>query len=188
MMNGLILCGGQSSRLGFDKLNLLKDLIPIYQWWLNELKPYCNKVFISCNIDQKIKFNLPNCLLDEIQHKGPLSGIVQMIKMDFKQAILVAACDLCYITSDNIQYLVSERNILKHGTAIKNPETSQVFPLFAILEPQIFPSILVEFETGQQSLFSVLSRANVHILDKFINLKGINYPEDFRNYLESLEI
>ena len=187
-MNGLILCGGQSSRLGFDKLNLIKDLIPIYQWWLNELKPYCNEVFVSCNMDQKIKFNLPNCLLDEIQHKGPLSGIVQMIKLDSKQAIFVAACDLCYINSDNIRYLVSERNIMKQGTAINNPETNQIFPLFAILEPLIFPSIIAEFETGQQSLFSVLIRANIQTLDKFINLKGINYPEDYRNYLQSLDI
>ncbi|MBK7243564.1 MAG: NTP transferase domain-containing protein [Saprospiraceae bacterium] len=101
-LTGLILCGGKSSRLGFDKLSVIKDTVPVYNWWLGVLEKHCSNIYISCNPHQADQYKLPNTLIDIESHQGPLGGIYSAILKHPDHALLVVACDLVYITEKDI--------------------------------------------------------------------------------------
>ncbi|MEP7195828.1 MAG: NTP transferase domain-containing protein [Saprospiraceae bacterium] len=180
-MNGLILVGGESSRLGFDKMTILRDNIPIYQWWVNNLKSFCSNVFISCNDQLQKKYQLQSCILDTTPNTGPLGGIVSFINKDSSLPIFVTAVDLCYVQLEDIENIFNSRNSEKFSTAYLTG--LNIFPLFTILEKKIFPKLIEEYQTERKSLKIVLQSYPVEILTKEINLNGINTKEEYLNYL-----
>ncbi|MEY4787280.1 MAG: hypothetical protein RL692_1174, partial [Planctomycetota bacterium] len=55
---GLILTGGQSSRMGSDKAQLTYSNRPQWQEVADLLRPFCNKVYWSCASEQKKHWQL----------------------------------------------------------------------------------------------------------------------------------
>src|ERR1041385_2657413 len=96
-INGLILSGGTSSRMGYDKGSLSYDLTSNESQRLRcfrLLKKVCSSVYISCKKDQAPKMEkfLP-CLLDSIEGRGPAIGIVSAHRISPETPWLVVACD-----------------------------------------------------------------------------------------------
>jgi molybdopterin-guanine dinucleotide biosynthesis protein A len=60
-MNGLILVGGQSVRMGTDKSQLSYHGKPQWQYLYDLLLPFCQKTYLSCRQNQKDNFT--NCPL-----------------------------------------------------------------------------------------------------------------------------
>lgn len=184
-LTGLILCGGKSSRLGFDKLEIIKEDLPIYIWWKTHLEKYCNDVFFSTNEALQIKFNLHPIILDSTIHQGPLGGLVSLITMKETSAIFLTAIDLCYINIHDIEFLISNRNKNKNATCILANDSPHLFPLFTIFESSIYEHLIDEYNNANKSILNVLRESEVEVLRRDINFTGINTPDEFQNYLNS---
>lgn len=178
-LTGLILCGGKSSRLGFDKLTVIKDHFPIYDWWSNILKKYCSNIYISCNQNQAEKYSLSNTLIDVESNQGPLGGIYSAILKHPDHGLLVVACDLVYITETDIALLIQNRDPSLFGTAFVTSDTDHPFPLCTIYEPKIFKDLIQEYEYSSRSALTILKKNEIKIIKYNINMNGINTPEEF---------
>lgn len=184
MINGLVLCGGQSSRLGFDKSTINKEGKPIHKWWLEQLTPICNKIYISCNMQNFNQFDGCNKLIDQLANQGPLGGVTTLIHLDHEHPIFLVACDLVYIRDKDIKVLWNYRNQHKDATVFFNQQNRRVFPLFGIFECSLFPRLIEEFQNGHQSIINVLEKSECELIeqDEYF-LRGINTPEDYNEYL-----
>lgn len=142
-INGLVLAGGKSRRMGRDK-----DLI---QWHGKEqryfaadlLQPFCEEVFISCRSEQISGIDpaykaLPDTFLD----MGPLGGILSAMRSQRDRAWLVIACDLPLLNEDIIRFLMTSRDPQKIATTYQSPYDGLPEPLITIWEPRSYSSLL----------------------------------------------
>ena len=187
-LTGLILCGGKSSRLGFDKLTVIKDHLPIYAWWSNILKEYCSNIYISCNQTQAEKYRLSNTLIDVESNQGPLGGIYSAILKHPDHGLLVVACDLVYITEEDIEALITQRDPILYSTAYLTSGTDLPFPLCTIYEPKIFDDLKYEYLYSNKSAISVLKNNDIKLIRHKINLDGINTPDEYEKWKKEVKI
>ncbi|MBK9717913.1 MAG: NTP transferase domain-containing protein [Saprospiraceae bacterium] len=186
LLTGLILCGGKSSRLGFDKLSVIKDTVPVYNWWLRVLEKHCSNIYISCNSQQANQYMLPNTLIDIESHQGPLGGIYSAILKHPDQALLVVACDLVYITKTDIDALIHNRDPSKYSTAFEPSDSNFPFPLCTIYEPKIFNDLIQEYQSSKRSALTILKKNEIKLIKHNINTNGINTPEEFDKWQRDL--
>lgn len=105
-MTGLVLCGGQSRRMGADKgLLKNKDAISWAQLACDKLHLFCETVYVSVNpaqTDYAALFPKNRLIKDDaaLSVKGPLLGMLSAFKQLPEEDIFVLACDIVDMTTD----------------------------------------------------------------------------------------
>lgn len=162
-LNGLILAGGKSSRMGKDK-GLLKYHDQEQVFHLSKLlTPFCQKTFISCREEQSSNYLRKELLiLDQYDRIGPMGGILSAFHYQSDCAWLVVACDLVLLKTKTIQQLLEARNPDFYATLFQNQDYLE--PLFAIYESRIFPHLLQAKNQHNYSISKLLRNLEIEIL------------------------
>ncbi|WP_428654990.1 NTP transferase domain-containing protein [Runella sp.] len=181
-MNGLILVGGRSSRMGTDKSRLIYHDQPQWRYLHELLKPFCRSVFLSCRDDQKENFNDFPCLIDS-REIGPLGGILSAFEHNAKQAWLVIACDMPFVVQETIAFLVRNRQPAQLATTFQNPDTLLPEPLLTVWEPESYELVKEQFQQHRYSPLQILKKKNIHLLTcpEPHWLQNVNTPQDLKN-------
>lgn len=183
-MTGLVLCGGDSTRLGYPKMLIERDGMPLYKWWADVLIQVCNDVLISCNPEQAALIGkIPNLISDLEPSKGPLMGIYTAFSQKKPDALMVVACELLYVGINELKELALARDNAYKATAFIDPGTGLAYPLFAIYESSMIQEIEWELKHGSKSPSRLLSRGMVNFLNTPANFRGINTIEDLYSFL-----
>jgi molybdenum cofactor guanylyltransferase len=136
-LNGLILAGGKSTRMGRDKSALqYHDGLSQTAYLKKLVEPMVDKVFISIRPEQQGAQHLTGYefIIDEFDMNSPLNGILSAMKYDGNAGWLVIAVDMPHINASAIQTLISSRVPNKAATAFRSPIKIGADPLFAIWE------------------------------------------------------
>src|SRR6478672_2313948 len=103
-LNGLVLAGGKSVRMGYDKSSIQWHGKEQRYYMADLLKQICKDVFISCRKKQKDKIdNEYKTLADTFTGLGPYGGILSAFREYPDAAWLVMACDLPLLNLDMLQ-------------------------------------------------------------------------------------
>lgn len=185
-MNGLILGGGHSRRMGQDKGKLEYHGKNQIQFNYDLLSKFCDSVFISVREDQKNEEHLKDLplLFDTVEGSGPYVGILSAFERDSESPLLVLACDMPFVDEEVIDNLIKNRNDSKLATAYINPEMKWPEPLCTIWEPRSFSIIKENVELKRPSLKRILENSDIQEL-KSINDKALdnfNTPEDLESF------
>jgi molybdenum cofactor guanylyltransferase len=78
-ITGIILAGGQSSRMGTDKAMLQIDGKTLMERAIEICKPICHEILISSNNPKHENFGF-TVIPDEIKNCGPMGGIYSCLK------------------------------------------------------------------------------------------------------------
>ena len=152
-MNGLILTGGRSTRMGQDKSQLTYHGKPQREHLTDLLKPYCNQVYWSVNAHQATA--LPHfeqlCIVDAFDWPGPLNGILSALRLNPAVTWLVVACDMPLLTARSFDALTNRRNMAKLATVFYDSDGRLPEPLLGIYEPAFAPIIDRAVANGQYS-------------------------------------
>lgn len=181
VLNGLVLAGGRSERMGFDKgaVNWFGKEQRYYM--ADMLKPLCNEVFISCREDQRQQIPVAyNVLPDTFTGLGPYGAILSAFRSQPDSAWLVIACDLPLLELDTIQYLTGQRDVSKIATAFKSTHDQFPEPLITIWEPKSYPVLLAFLSQGYSCPRKVLINSDVKLLDvqNPDALTNVNTPDE----------
>ena len=152
-LNGLILTGGRSTRMGQDKSLLTYHSKPQREHLTDLLRPFCDTVFWSVNAQQAADLANTGQLLivDAFDLAGPMNGILSAFQHDPETAWLVVACDMPLLTSRSLDALVAGRNPEKPATAFYDSDGRFPEPLLTIWEPSFGPILLEALTAGNQS-------------------------------------
>lgn len=101
-LNGLVLTGGKSTRMGSNKDVIKWDKEHRY-YIADMLGKFCEDIFISCRQDQEKELNsaykaLPDSFLD----MGPMSGILSDFRSQAEKAWLMIPCDLPLVNEETL--------------------------------------------------------------------------------------
>lgn len=180
-INGLVLAGGKSIRMG-----KAKDLL---HWHGKEqryfaadlLAPFCDEVFISCRQDQLDHFDASyNALTDTFLNMGPFGGILSALRAQRDKAWLVVACDLPLLDQQSLEFLLQSRNPEKVATTYESPFDGLPEPLITIWEPKSYPLLLNFLGVGNTCPRKVLINSDTLILqpNNPDALMNVNTPEE----------
>ena len=180
VLNGLVLAGGKSQRMGFDK--------GAYNWYGKEqryymadmLKPLCDEVFISRSSEkQDVSLSYPT-ITDTFINLGPYGAILSAFRQQPDKAWLVVACDLPLLDSETLGYLVENRDVSAIATAFKSEENEFPEPLITIWEPKSYPVLLSFMAQGYSCPRKVLINTEPKLLQTPVPgaLTNVNTPDE----------
>lgn len=178
-IQGLVLAGGKSTRMGTDKGTLQfygknqRDVA------VTLLEKNHLKTFLSVREEQQI--TLKNKITDTFLGLGPFGAICSAFQENPNVAWLVLATDVPFVNDDVIKQLLLHRNPSKIATTLKGKNAEFPEPLITIWEPKSYPLLLNYLSQGYSCPRKVLINAEVEVVeidDNFI--RNINTPADFK--------
>lgn len=186
-INGLILAGGKSSRMGRDKSLIEYHNKPQREYLFELLAPFCKSVYLSC----KNIANIPkefNPLTDAFDVDTPLNGILSAFKLNPNSAWLTVPVDMPNVQTDTIQCLLTHRNPNKIATCFWDSSGKLPEPLLTLWEPRA-SSLLSDFYHNKgfsPREFLVMHNAHCITPTRPNWLKNINSEQDLNQYFDSL--
>lgn len=178
-VNGLVLAGGHSTRMGVDKGLLVYRDVPQREFMFHLLAKYCTRVFTSCRNDQRVPDELKP-IRDRFDVSGPLNGILSAFQYNRDVAWLVVAVDMPFVDARAIDMLLRQRDINKVATCFFNKETERPEPLLTLWESHAYPLLLKFVVNGNASPQEFLRTHPVHMIEPphEKTLININHPGD----------
>ena len=102
---GLVVCGGNSSRMGTDKSMLIYHKKPQRYHLYEMLQPFCEKIFISCNEKQVNDMEQGYDILPDLHaytNIGPMAALLTAFRQYPGNDLLVIGCDYPFLTSNDL--------------------------------------------------------------------------------------
>ena len=188
VINGLILAGGKSIRLGIDKTNIKWHNQNQRSYLFELLSEYCTKTFISESKESLNSEGFP-IIVDSFTGLGPYGAILSAFREHPSVAWLVIACDLPLFDKKAVAYLIQQRNPAAIATAYESPRDGSPEPLAAIWEPKSYPILLSYLAKGYSCPRKVLIKSDVNLIKPILpeSLKNVNTPEDFNEVKELIK-
>jgi molybdenum cofactor guanylyltransferase len=178
-IQGLVLAGGKSTRMGIDKGTLNFHGKQQREIAIDLLEEHRLKTFLSVRAEQEI--SIENKITDTFVGLGPFGAICSAFQENPNVAWLVLATDVPFVNDVVIQQLLKHRNPSKAATTIKGKSKQFPEPLITIWEPKSYTLLLNYLAQGYSCPRKVLINSDVEIVeidDSFI--RNINTPEDFK--------
>ena len=200
MKSSIILCGGQSRRMGKDKGSLIIKDKPMIKYILSTLNNEIDEVIIVLNdnkrIDKYMEFINPEdysyklkFVEDKIKNKGPISGILTGLENISSEYAIVFPCDNPFVTKNTIQTLFNEitcniQAVVPYHDPENKLKTSE--PLHSIYNKNIIPIINEQILNDSLHIKGIIEKIdtkfvlidNKKILKK--EFRNLNHPEDLK--------
>lgn len=184
-LNGLVLAGGESSRMGQPKAVLSYHNKPQFLYVAEHLQHFCNSVSISANIPlQHLTSHLVIPDAPQYTNAGPIGGILSAICENPAASLLVTGCDYPYLQRQDLLQLFNEYSDENEAICFRHPESEMAEPLIAIYHLSCFEKMRQYFNGGGQSLRKFLLQINTKFIDpkQPQALKSHDTPEDYLTF------
>lgn len=178
---GLVLVGGQSTRMGRDKSMIDYHGQPQWQYAVDQLAPLVDKVFLS--VRQGQTYDYPHLIADKYPGKGPFGALMTALETYPDTAFLVLATDIPKIDTSLLLKLIQARQTAKIATAFKGMSKAFAEPLICIWEPKALDSFHKNFQNKIFKIQNVLctNYYKTVLVDDAI-IQNINTLQDHKDY------
>ncbi len=185
-LKALILAGGKSQRMGFDKSQIEYHTGLSQEKYLNQLLNELGvDTYLSKRYDYIIKDNDHDhhVIKDRLINTGPFGAIVSAMMLDPNAAWLVVACDIPFLDKSLLEKLINSRNPSKFATAFRGSENPFPEPLITIYEPRAYQRLLSFLPLGYTCPRKVLINSDIEeiILEDMNAITNANTPEEMEH-------
>jgi len=180
-LKAIILAGGKSQRMGFDKSQIeYNNGITQENHLIKLLNKRNIKSYISKRYNHKIKENLDLIIKDKLVDMGPCGAIISAMMTDPNAAWLVIACDLPFIDGVLIDRLIDSRNTSKFATTYRGVDNQFPEPLITIYEPRSYQRLLSFLSLGYACPRKVLINSDIEelVLHDMNAITNVNTPQE----------
>lgn len=192
----IILAGGNSSRMGFDKQlikigeNYLIDMI------IDNLNRIFEEIIVVSNVKSILNSRKIIVVEDEIKNLGPLGGLHAGLKNSTNMYCYVIACDMPYINNEYIKYMMK---ILRRSGSVDALITKfgeWIEPFNCFYSKNIIKDIEGHINLGNRSVYSLMKKLNVEYIEEntarcfspeWKMFNNLNTKEDLRKYYIELK-
>jgi molybdopterin-guanine dinucleotide biosynthesis protein A len=171
MLSVVIQAGGESRRMGSDKALILFLGQPLILRIINRLVGFGDEVMIVTNRIPDYEFlNLP-LVSDYYPGRGALGGLYTALKAASHDKVVVAACDMPFISRDLLSHQIAILN--QGGVDAVIPKTEfGVEPFHSVYNRRCLPLIEAVIEAGAWRVDSWFKDASIYFI----------YPEETAKY------
>lgn len=159
---GVVLAGGQSSRMGRDKALIELDGITLLDRAIELLRPHAKEILVIGD-PEKYTPEHATVLPDDLPGKGPLGGLVTALKHARYVRILVLACDLPNISDRLLIHL--KKDMVGDVDAVVPRHGEFIEPLAAAYHRHAMDLFNRNLAVDRLKLSDALGRVNARYLD-----------------------
>ena len=141
----VVLCGGQSSRMGTNKSLLQISNYRVVEKIVSELKKLTNHVVLIANDEKPYEYLKVPIYKDRYNDAGPLAGIESAMYHVDAERFIFAACDMPFVNKHLYEYLLTYAGDYE---AIVPKYNGQVHPLASIYSRNCLPVIKEKLDAG----------------------------------------
>jgi molybdenum cofactor guanylyltransferase len=190
----VILAGGKSQRMGFDKQFLEIDEKKLMKIIIDKLRKEFSEIIVVTNRPEEYTHLCDKVLSDEIKGFGPLSGIHVGLKASSSKYAYFLACDMPNISLEYIKFMKDKISDENYDVCVARYR-EWIEPFNAFYSKDIIPNIEQQFLNNQRSVFSFINKLKTLYISEdeakkfspnwemFCNL---NTREDLEKYLKSI--
>jgi molybdenum cofactor guanylyltransferase len=102
----IVLAGGKSSRMGFDKQMIEIDGERLVMKTIENLRGVFSEIVVVTNRFELYDGENVTLIMDEIPDKGPLGGLYSGLKNSSSEYAYLIACDMPFINESYIRYMM----------------------------------------------------------------------------------
>jgi molybdopterin-guanine dinucleotide biosynthesis protein A len=157
--SAVILAGGKSSRMGFDKQLLQVKNHHLLRHHGQTLAAIFDQVIVVTNTPDMYKGTHFTLVHDEFSGKGPLGGLHVGLKAAFSSYVYLLACDMPFI---HLDFILHMQKFLREagGDACVTRFGSHIEPFNAFYSREIVKDIEGFLRAGKTSFFQFLQSVN----------------------------
>jgi molybdopterin-guanine dinucleotide biosynthesis protein A len=190
---GLVVCGGESSRMGMDKSLLVYHEKPQRYHLYDMLLQVCDRVFISCSVKQSNAIEPAYEVITDLPEyagNGPIAGVLSAFTKFGKADFLIVACDYPFVSPAELRLLARARDESRDPVCFYNPDTKFDEPLLAVYVSDTFEHLKNNFSNEQYSLRQFLKGVNARRItpQRIEALSSIDTPEAYRQALDRIHL
>lgn len=183
-MKGLLIAGGQSSRMKQEKASLVFNGMPLHAKLTQLLKTVTDSVYISARRDSNfLAVAQASVFFDEIDNIGPASALLRAAREFPEHSWLVTACDFPLLEPGTLQTLLEVHTSFNSRPEITCyvHEDGTPEPLLAIWTPTALRRLENNVAAGLQGPMATLKQSQVQLVKPSDPhwLLNINTPEDW---------
>ena len=185
---GLVLAGGKSLRMGYDKGSINYHGKPQREYLYDLLGDFCDEVYMSCRPEQAETLRKFSPIPDTFLDLGPFGAILSAFRQNPNVAWLVVACDLPFLDKAAIQELLDKHNHSNTATAFYNQSTDFPEPLITIWQPRSYSVLLQYLAQGYSCPRKVLINSAINLVhpSRPEVLQNVNHPHEADEVLKHL--
>ena len=163
-LDGIVLAGGQSSRLGVDKAMLSLGGAPLLQTVVQRVSQVCPRVIVA--VDRPGRYRrlglAARFVADASPGLGPLAGLQSGLRACSTGHALVVACDLPFLNVELLRYMAG---LPRSYQALLPRSGGRDHPLHAVYARSCLPEVDALLAAGGGSMQQLLGRLDVRRLD-----------------------
>lgn len=189
MITGVILAGGQATRMGGrDKGLLALNGVPLYQHVLTRLRTQVDEVIINANRNIHV-YQQSGCrVISDLKNgfSGPLAGVLAGISAVTSEWIVFVPCDVPELPQDLVKRLWQGRN---GKNAAYATDGKRGHPTLLLINRCIMESLENYLRHGDRKLMLFMEQigaAAVSFADKPEAFCNLNFPDDLSRLQRSL--
>ncbi|MDC3412983.1 molybdenum cofactor guanylyltransferase [Aquibacillus sp. 3ASR75-11] len=184
--SGVILAGGQSTRMGTNKSLLMLNGRPIIQHIADEMQSVCDEMMIVTNDKSLYEFLDIPMLEDNYPGMGPLAGLQSALASTNKDRVCLIACDTPFISKELYAYL--DDSLKESYQGVVPVYQNKTHPLSGIYQKDTLPIIENCLNENQLRFTDYLNNIPVNYVETFHDVSNeevskhffnMNTPDDF---------
>ncbi|WP_226068232.1 molybdenum cofactor guanylyltransferase MobA [Dickeya zeae] len=190
MITGVILAGGQSSRMGGNDKGLIElEGKPLYQHVLARLKPQVDTLLINANRHQARYQQSGYPVIGDINRdfSGPLAGIFTGLSIAETEWVVFAPCDvpaLPYDLVSRLQQSCGNQSSDNHCAAYATDGVRE-HPTLLLIHTSLTEKLERYLKNGDRKLMLFLEQVAakaVSFADQPLSFRNLNTPEDLAHW------
>lgn len=187
----MVICGGESTRMGTDKSLLVYYQKPQYEHVADLLAPLCEHVIICCNAEQFRTIRsgykkLPDN--PEYGNAGPMTGLLTAYDAFPGNDFLVAGCDYPYLTTDELAFFLQSVEKDLPASAFYDGKAFYE-PLLAWYSHSAAAALFESYNRGETTLQGFLHQNNAgkHRPASALTVTSVDTQEAYEAVKQALE-
>jgi molybdenum cofactor guanylyltransferase len=187
-ITGIVLCGGESKRMGMNKARLRLGNQTIIEHVIQNLLAVCHQIII-CTNNQDLAY-LPYRKINDLYHGiGPIAGVISGLSESGTEHNIIVSCDTPFIPVDFYKLILNQPK----SYDIVLPEfRGKIQSLTGYFRKSISDFVVGQIKTGNHKPVRIFEMQKLKLVKidntcPFYNesmFMNINTPEDYSRALE----
>ncbi len=184
----IVLCGGQSRRMGTNKALIKIDGVAIIERVIQELKKISKNIVVVVDKKEKYaqitKYEGVKIFEDENRDVGPVEGMRIGLKHIDKHSAFICACDMPFIQGDCVKELYGYKT--NDIYCVVPRVNGKLHPLHGIYDKKAYGVLSDMVKTDKKRIVYLFDRAKTEIVEVCdcnleLSLTNVNNPEDLES-------
>lgn len=183
----IILAGGKSTRMGFDKQLLTLDGVLVLDRLLEQLDRLFQETLIVSNTPELHRQRSSRTVSDIVPDRGPLGGLHAGLVAARHLICFVTACDMPELNAGYIRHLLAAAEENPTALAVATRSSRGIEPLNALYAKSLIGEVETLLRAGDRGMAALLETVQTHWIEEaaareyspdWAMFRNVNTPEE----------